>query len=232
MSSNRTKGKKKHYGGNYDKNLRINNSLKNVRVNGMVASPIDFLFEDNHFTATINIPCRLLEGAKLTPRNLSGGNVPYDFSYFALDPAQYPVFDRLTEYFYKIQDTYRLTNRKLICLVKNYVQSLRPDEKGERKPQYYPIETIGYACGLCSDKTLLLGALLERMDYDVAYLSFIQENHAMLGIKSDDFTFRGTSYIPIETTKAYADVGFCLETIRSVPEVIKLGDGHLSYEYQ
>ena len=140
--TNRTKGKKKLYADNYDKKLGINHILNEIKVNGMINSPIDFLFEGKHFTATIQIPCQLLEGAKLTPRNLSGGVVFDEVSSFALDPAQYPVFDRLTEYFYSIKKIYQLTNRRLIYLVKNYVQSLRSDDKEKWKPRYYPIETI------------------------------------------------------------------------------------------
>lgn len=201
-----------------------------LSVSGCTAIPINFVYEDKQFTATLHVPQKLISGAAKTPRLLGG--VPNDFSAFCLDASQDVLYDVLLEYFDEIKETYSLNNNQYVSLVTCYVQSLKYDysRKSSKSPQYYPLETVAHGKGVCSDTALLLAGLLAKRDYDVAYIAFPAEKHGVAGIRvKDGQGFRGSDYLTIDTTDKY-EIGYCPPSITSLPIVTKIGNGALRYE--
>jgi hypothetical protein len=65
----------------------------------------------------------------------------------------------------------------------------------------FPYEVIYDGRGLCSEKSLLLTALLEKLGYGSSLLLFVDEKHMVVGIEAPDkYTFGNTSYAFVETT--------------------------------
>ena len=66
---------------------------------------------------------------------------------------------------------------------------------------YYPYETLSYASGVCSDKSILLACILKELGYDVVLFNFIESNHMGVGIKTGDkYDYQNTGYAYIEST--------------------------------
>lgn len=106
---------------------------------------------------------------------------------------------------------------------------------GNLSDYWYPYETLYHEEGICSDKSILLIYLLSSMNYDVAYLRFIEEKHAAVGIRCDPgHDFRNSGYAFIETTfptiPTFMSGGYGEDKVKltSCPEILKVGDGKLS----
>ncbi|WP_298668479.1 AN1-type zinc finger protein [uncultured Methanofollis sp.] len=70
---------------------------------------------------------------------------------------------------------------------------------GTQSDWYYPYETLHNNQGVCSDKSLLLGYLLNRLGYDVVLFDF--SDHMAVGVKCDaQYDFQNSGYAFIETT--------------------------------
>jgi len=65
---------------------------------------------------------------------------------------------------------------------------------------YYPYETLHNNQGVCSDKSLLLAYLLNRLGYDVVLFEF--SDHMAVGVKcNSQYDFQNSGYAFIETTR-------------------------------
>ena len=65
---------------------------------------------------------------------------------------------------------------------------------------YYPMETLIWKKGVCSDKSLLLGKILVYLDYKICFFLFDENNHMALGIKTNTNGFAESGFEFIETT--------------------------------
>lgn len=75
----------------------------------------------------------------------------------------------------------------------------------------YPYETVFRKRGVCSDKTLVLAKLLEKLDYDFGFFLFSEANHMALGIKvPNGYGNFNTNYAFIEST-GYNNIGYIPE---------------------
>ena len=68
---------------------------------------------------------------------------------------------------------------------------------------YYPMETLIWKKGVCSDKSLLLGKILVYLDYKICFFLFDENNHMALGIKTNTNGFVESGFEFIETTNAF-----------------------------
>jgi len=68
---------------------------------------------------------------------------------------------------------------------------------------YYPMETLIWKKGVCSDKSLLLGKILVYLDYKICFFLFDENNHMALGIKTNTYGFAESGYEFIETTNTF-----------------------------
>ncbi len=65
---------------------------------------------------------------------------------------------------------------------------------------YYPYETLHSDQGVCSDKSLLLAYLLNKLGYDVVLFEF--SDHMAVGVKcNSQYSFQNSGYAFIETTQ-------------------------------
>lgn len=73
---------------------------------------------------------------------------------------------------------------------------------GMKSDWYYPYETLHNNQGVCSDKSLLLGYLLNKLGYDVVLFEFSDQDHMAVGVKCDShYDFQNSGYAFIETTR-------------------------------
>jgi hypothetical protein len=63
-----------------------------------------------------------------------------------------------------------------------------------------PVETVAYRSGVCTEKTVLLGALLLHDGWDTCVWVFDSQRHVAIGVGGDAATFRDSDYVFIETT--------------------------------
>ena len=68
---------------------------------------------------------------------------------------------------------------------------------------YYPMETLIWKKGVCSDKSLLLGKILVYLDYKICFFLFDDNNHMALGIKTNTHGFAESGFEFIETTNSF-----------------------------
>lgn len=92
---------------------------------------------------------------------------------------------------------------------------------------YYPMETLIWKKGVCSDKSLLLGKILVYMDYKICFFLFDENNHMALGIKTKTDGFAGSGFEYIETTNPFeigkvpsASPGQILSLMDESPKII------------
>ena len=65
----------------------------------------------------------------------------------------------------------------------------------------YPYETLCLGRGVCSDKSVLLAALLSELGFGVVLFEFEAENHMAVGVLCPDgYGYRGTGYAFVEST--------------------------------
>jgi hypothetical protein len=111
----------------------------------------------------------------------------------------------------------------------------------ENTQMRYPYQVIYDNKGICSEKSMLLAALLSKLGYGVALFHFVPENHMSVGIKSPmQYSYVQSGYAFIETTNpsiptdaigTYSDIG----QLTSVPIIYMVSDGKsmngISQEY-
>lgn len=92
---------------------------------------------------------------------------------------------------------------------------------------YYPMETLIWKKGVCSDKSLLLGKILVYLDYKICFFLFDDNNHMALGIKTNTKGFAESGFEFIETTNAFqigaippAAPGQPLSLLSEVPQIV------------
>ena len=101
----------------------------------------------------------------------------------------------------------------------------------EKDHMRYPYEVLYDECGICGEKSLLLGYLLASFGFGVALLEFDLESHMAVGILSNPpYTFPNISFAFIESTHPtiatdmlarYRSAGL----LRSQPTVIPISKG-------
>jgi len=109
------------------------------------------------------------------------------------------------------------------------VQDISYDSSAEELK--YPYEILYTESGVCGDKALLMIYLLRELGYGTAYLLFIPENHAAVGIECPEaYQYEYTGYCFVESTDIvragysdleYEGVGF----LYSEPVVIVTSEG-------
>ena len=92
---------------------------------------------------------------------------------------------------------------------------------------YYPMETLIWKKGVCSDKSLLLGKILVYLDYKICFFLFDDNNHMALGIKTNTKGFAESGFKFIETTNAFqigaippAAPGQPLSLLSEAPQIV------------
>ncbi|WP_440950700.1 hypothetical protein [Methanosphaerula subterraneus] len=95
----------------------------------------------------------------------------------------------------------------------------------------HPYQVLYDNTGVCSEKSVLLAALLKELGYGVALLSFDSQNHMAVGILCPaQYSYRGTGYAFVESTRPtiptdadgnYVGVG----DLTTMPTVISIAAG-------
>jgi hypothetical protein len=95
----------------------------------------------------------------------------------------------------------------------------------------HPYQVLYDDTGVCSEKSVLLAALLKELGYGVALLSFDSQNHMAVGITCPaQYSYRGTGYAFIESTRpnipTYADGNYVgVGQLTTMPTVISVAAG-------
>lgn len=95
----------------------------------------------------------------------------------------------------------------------------------------HPYQVLYDNTGVCSEKSVLLAALLKELGYGVALLKFDSQNHMAVGILCPaQYSYRGTGYAFIESTRpnipTYADGNYVgVGQLTTMPTVISVAAG-------
>ncbi|HEX3002006.1 MAG TPA: transglutaminase-like domain-containing protein, partial [Methanoregula sp.] len=88
---------------------------------------------------------------------------------------------------------------------------------------FMPYATLHTQRGICMDKSILMAYLLRELGYDVALLSFPQENHMAVGIRTaPPYDYRNSGYAFIESTQPALPTYSGWIVLRSTPIVEKV----------
>lgn len=126
------------------------------------------------------------------------------YEMFLSDSNDGEVLDQLVEHIVQIS----LDSKEQIQLAVTLVQTEvdydheKLNSKGNWNV-YYPLETLIWKKGVCSDKSLLLGKLLVKLDYKICFFLFEENNHMALGIKTSTNGFFNSGFEYIETTGVF-----------------------------
>lgn len=95
----------------------------------------------------------------------------------------------------------------------------------------HPYEVLYDNTGVCSEKSLLLAALLKELGYGVALLSFDSQSHMAVGISSpSQYAYRSTGYAFVESTRpnipTYAEGNYVgTGQLTTMPGVVSVAAG-------
>ncbi len=203
-----------------------------------------FRFEGEEYTVAVDVDPQLYWGAVASEHVIATTETePEDernaaiYRYMVQDPLQAQVIDDVSAKLRKIANQKDLSSDRYVEFIAKYVQSMPYDFDKLADPDAdarFPVETLVERTGVCSDKSMLLVALLAHEGYDVALLVFDAENHMTAGIKGPGEAYGSSGYLLIEsTTPAYiAEIpeqfvsGIRLE---SDAHVIPIGTGDTPY---
>ncbi len=205
-----------------------------------IISTQSYPFGQGRITITVPVSNSVYQGAKVADKEIAiYGNISEEVwvtdSYRSMvnDPAQEDLYGALTGEFKKIKNDKGLSDDEYLELITTFVQSLRYETLTDN-PVKFPVETVVDGYGDCDDKSLLLAGLLSREGYRVALMSFRPETHMAVGVAADDYLYKNTNYMYIETTN-FSFVGFPPETLsggrtlQSSPIIISIGNGTKIY---
>jgi len=140
----------------------------------------------------------------------------HEYGTYIVDPIQRSMLTDLRDRFDRFADRQGLDDRSLVTAVTRFVQSIPYsrdiDDTGHLAYPKYPAETFLHEQGDCEDCTVLLGALLDGLGFDVAVIVFPDAHHMVLGVALDSdagayVDHGGVRYHTIETTDVGWDVG-------------------------
>ena len=95
----------------------------------------------------------------------------------------------------------------------------------------HPYKVLYDNTGVCSEKSVLLAALLKELGYGVALLSFDSESHMAVGVSCpSQYAYRGTGYAFIESTQptipTFADANYLgIGQLTTTPTVVSVASG-------
>jgi hypothetical protein len=198
----------------------------------------NFNWEARHYQITISINNSIYEGTKHSPKEIMTfdkmslqDNEELYYNSFINDPTQKQMYSDILKETRKYRTFYRFTDDQYLEFIVRFVQSIPYNDKD---PTKFPIETIYENNGDCEDKSMLLAGLLARENYDVRLFKFDSvfnntPGHMVVGVRSNNFTYPGTSYALIDST-AFTYIGqFPKESYKPNPQIIKIGNGAKSY---
>lgn len=204
---------------------------------------ISIPFEHLNHAHTFHVSNALYEGARLSskkalvPSGIGDSWLPGYYSAFIFDKAQTQFISELLHIFRKIRKDYRLDSDRYMELLAAYVQGIPYDFEKlaslDTAPRF-PVETVVDNAGICSDKSLLLAALLSTEGYASAILHFGRDHHVAVGIPAPaGYDFDKCGYAVIETTAVSYIGGLPIAPDGSQnlhrPKVIPVGNGTKTY---
>ena len=203
-----------------------------------------FRFEGEEYTVAVDVDPELYWGAVASEHVIATtASEPVDereaaiYRYMVQDPLQARVIDDICAKLRKIADRENLSGDRYVELIAKYVQTMPYDFEKLANPDAaarFPIETLVERSGVCSDKSMLMVALLAHEGHDVALLVFDAEKHMTAGIKGPGKHYGRSGYLLIEST-APAYIGEIPEQfvsgirLQSEPHVIPIGTGDATY---
>lgn len=209
-----------------------------------VTATHEFAFEGRTYEVSLEIDRALYRGAVNAERLISAppGETTDEryiayYRFLAQDTAQAPLIAELGAQLRRAAKEAKLDRDRYAEFVAKYVQTM-PYDFGKLDmldaSARFPVETLVDGTGVCSDKSLLMAAILAHEGYDVALLLFEREQHMALGIKGPGEHYNSTGYLFVETTSPtyLAEIpdnfvsGISLE---SDPLVIPIGTGDRIY---
>ena len=203
-----------------------------------------FRFEGKEYTVAVAIDPALYWGAAASERVISttssespGERDTAINRYMVQDPLQAQVIDDVCAKLREIANREDLSSDRYVELIAKYVQSMPYDFDKLANPNAtarFPVETLVDRIGVCSDKSMLMVALLAHEGYDVALLTFDAEKHMTAAIKGPGETYGNSGYLLIESTSpAYiAEIPkrfISGVSLQSEPHVIPIGTGDTPY---
>ena len=124
----------------------------------------------------------------------------------------------LAEELQRVRDERGLDSDEYLELMARAVQSLPYGTQGSRVR--LPVEVVSSGFGVCSEKALVLGALMVHEGYRTGMWVLDSQNHVALGVASDAATFRGSGFAYIETTRV-SYIGQVAEAYRAAGPVAR-----------
>lgn len=166
-------------------------------------SSISFRFQDAECTVTVPVGANELSAAAAIDTSRvfdSRGWIRARYvSTLINTEARSSTVRAITHETRRIRAELNLGHDEYLELLTRFVQVI---PYGEPAPEIMlPSQVLAFGQGVCTEKSVLLGALMRREGYDTVVWVFDSQAHVGLGVASDAAGFRGTDYAFIETTE-------------------------------
>ena len=165
--------------------------------------PWEFLYTDATRTITARVdPAELERARAIDTSRVFGTRLWLRAGYVSdlvRDQAGSRFIDALATEFRSLRDELDLDGDEYVELMACAIQAIPYGEP--KSDMLLPIEVVADANGVCSEKSILLAALLLHEEYDTCVWVFETQGHAAVGIGSDAAHFRTSEYAFIETTR-------------------------------
>jgi hypothetical protein len=119
-------------------------------------------------------------------------------SHLVQTQAESRVIDTLAEEFRRLRLERHLDNDEYLELMTAAIQHIPYGEVCQEIK--LPAQVLATGSGVCTEKSILLGALLVHENYDTVMWVFETQHHVALGVASESARFRDTPYAFIEST--------------------------------
>lgn len=189
-----------------------------------------FAFRDRAVTLRVPISVNELDAARNVDTSAmfaaSGSLRAHYVSHVVRVQSRSAFIGSLADELRRVRRERGLDDDEYLELITRSVQSLRYDTVGRRVS--LPVEVVASGSGVCSEKALLLAAIMLHEGYETGMWVFDSQSHVALAVGSDGAQFRDSGYSFIETTRiAYVgeyDVAFrAAGPLCRPPQFIALG---------
>lgn len=168
----------------------------------------DFDFLETTCTVIASVdPVELRRAGKIDTRRVFGTKLWLRAGYISdlvREQAKSRFIDALAGQFRAMRLDMGLDDDEYLELMARAVQAIPYGEVCDEI--LLPIEVVAGQRGVCSEKSILLAALMLHEDFDTCVWVFETQGHAAVGVRSDGARFASTDYAFIETTR-FAFIG-------------------------
>lgn len=176
--------------------------LKNVSIDGTGRRTFHFYAGDQRVEIPVKITKQDLRYDTNISRIWSGSRYERtrQATLYVDEYSHTPLIRRITAELREARRRLGWTDAEYVQAIVSFVQSLEYDSPPGTEMRA-PVRVLLEGAGDCDERAVLAASILRHENYDAALLEFEDEQHAALGVRSTEDSFRDTGYAFVEMTR-------------------------------